>query len=144
MCGVRDAVEVDNDQSLPGAAVVVYSMTRESGNTVFLSIPADVGADFSFTIKEDFIIFHKRIFQEHLLNSTTTSHLQLGKDRKRLDNDELGGLIRWCTHPPHILFMCSCGARDNAKSLMLFKLKMTDCVPGGAPGVGFIITPQCQ
>ena len=50
-CGVRDAFEVDNDQSLPGAAVVECSMTRKSGNTVILSIPADVGADFCFTIK---------------------------------------------------------------------------------------------
>ena len=52
-CGVRDAIEVDNDNghSLPEAAGVECSMTRKSGNTAILSISADVGADFCFTIK---------------------------------------------------------------------------------------------
>ena len=88
-------------------------MARKSGNTAILSISPDADADFYFTIKKDFISVQKHISHEPLLNSTTNSHLQLGKDRKRLDNDELGGVIRWCTHPPHILFMCSCVARDN-------------------------------
>ena len=50
-CGVRDAIEVDNDHILPEAAGVECSMTRKSGNTAILSISADVGADFCFTIK---------------------------------------------------------------------------------------------
>ena len=88
-------------------------MAFKSGNTAILSISPDADADFYFTIKKDFISVQKHISHEPLLNSTTNSQLQLGKDRKRQDNDELGGLIRWCTHPPDILFMCSCVARDN-------------------------------
>ena len=82
-CGVRDAIEVANGNSLPGAARVECSMARKSGNTAILSISPVLDADFCFTIKKDFISFHKHIFQESLLNSTTKPHLQLGRDRKR-------------------------------------------------------------
>ena len=50
-CGVRDAVEVDNDHSLPGSEGVECSMARKRGNTAILSISPDVDADFCYTIK---------------------------------------------------------------------------------------------
>ena len=50
-CGVRDAIEVDNDHSLPGAEGVECSMVRKRGNAAILSISPDVDADFCYTIK---------------------------------------------------------------------------------------------
>ena len=63
-CGVRDAIEVDIDHSLPGAVGVECSMARKSGNTAIFSISPVLDADFCFTIKKDFISFHKHNFQE--------------------------------------------------------------------------------
>ena len=57
-CGVRDAIEVDNDHhSLPGAERVECSMACKWGNAAILSISPDVDADFCYTIKKDFLIF---------------------------------------------------------------------------------------
>ena len=50
-CGLRDAFEVDNDHSLPGAAGVECSMARKWWNTDILSISPDFYADFCSTIK---------------------------------------------------------------------------------------------
>ena len=97
-------------------------MAFKSGNTAILSISPDADADFYFTIKKDFISVQKHISHEPLLNSTTNSQLQLGKDRKRQDNDELGGLIRWCTR----LIFCSCVLVLLATMLLMFFLIEND------------------
>ena len=104
--------------SLPGAAGVECSMAREMGNTVIFSISPDLMRDFCFTIKLDFIIFTKNISQEPLLNSTTNSHLQLGKDWKRKTTMNL---MFWWDGPawyfvPVLL---------TTMMVMLFKLKTT-------------------
>ena len=99
----------------------------------YLHISPVLEPDFCFNIKKDFISFHKHIFQEPLLNSTTNRLPPAAwKNRKRRQYDELDGLIRWWTG----LIFCYCVlVLLRTMMVMLFKIENDQSVPVAA-GVG--------